>query len=183
MLHMKGAFRILGDMVRDGVIRNYVVGGAVAAINYSEPVATEDLDVLVSLDTRPGGPIDLTPQYRYLEGRGYSTFEKEGVLIEGWPVQFLPVADEQDIDAISSAEIVRIDELVIPVLSAVHVVLAAVRTGRSKDFIRIDQFLEERLVDLEKLQTAILHFGLLDKWRRFLMKTGRDDPFSPSLTA
>lgn len=126
--------------------------------------------------------IDLTPQYKYLEGLGYSSFEKEGVVIDGWPDQFLPAIDEQDFDALATAEIVRIDEIEVPVLSAVHVVAAAIRTGRSKDFLRIDQFLEERLVDLEKFRAAILRFGLVDKWRRFVLKTGRDDPFSPSLT-
>jgi uncharacterized membrane protein len=151
MLQMKKTLRVLDDMVRDGVIRNYVVGGAFAAINYSEPVATEDLDVLVSFDTPPGGLIVLSPQFEYLAGRGYATFEKEGVVIESWPVQFLPAADEQDFDAIATAEIVQIDELTVRVLSAVHVVLAAIRTGRRKDFMRIDQFLEDGFVDLEKL--------------------------------
>ncbi|MCM0019226.1 MAG: hypothetical protein NBV67_04475 [Tagaea sp.] len=168
-------------MVRDGVIRNYVVAGAVAAINYSEPVLTEDLDVLVSFDGPPSGLIDLTPQYRYLESRGYTRFEKEGVVIDGWPVQFLPVVDDQDLDAIASADVVAIDELRVPILSAIHVVLAAIRTGRSKDFLRIDQFLEERLVDLAALRAAISRFGLIDNWRTFLRKSGRDDPFAPSL--
>ena len=52
---MKRAIVVLNEMVKAGVIQEYAIAGAVAAILHAEPVATKDLDVLVALpQTRPG---------------------------------------------------------------------------------------------------------------------------------
>ena len=45
------AFKALNKLKRSNVIRDYVVIGAVAATNYMEPVFTEDIDVVVLVDT------------------------------------------------------------------------------------------------------------------------------------
>ena len=45
------AFRALNGLKRRKVIRDYVVIGAVAATTYMEPVFTEDVDVIVLVDT------------------------------------------------------------------------------------------------------------------------------------
>jgi hypothetical protein len=56
---------VINQMVSDGVIRRYAIGGAWAAIYYAEPVMTEDLDVLISFDEVSGadlsGLVVLTP--------------------------------------------------------------------------------------------------------------------------
>jgi hypothetical protein len=48
----------------DGVIQNYAVAGAMAALNYIEPFLTQDLDVLFSMGDfgqRRSGLVLLTP--------------------------------------------------------------------------------------------------------------------------
>ena len=45
------AFRALNGLKRRKIIRDYVVIGAVAATNYMEPVFTEDIDIVVLVDT------------------------------------------------------------------------------------------------------------------------------------
>jgi hypothetical protein len=47
---MKGTFQVINRMVEDGVIRRYAICGAVAALNYLEPMLTDGLDILVALD-------------------------------------------------------------------------------------------------------------------------------------
>jgi hypothetical protein len=73
---MKETFAVINQMVVDGVIEDYAVAGAIGAMFYVEPFSTEDLDVFVL----------------YLKARGYTEIRKEGIVVEGWPVQFMPVA-------------------------------------------------------------------------------------------
>ena len=42
---MKPVFKLLNEMVRDGAIPNYAIGGAIGAVFYVEPFATQDVDV------------------------------------------------------------------------------------------------------------------------------------------
>src|SRR5882672_8267002 len=111
MTGMKSTFQVINRMAADGVIQTYAVGGAVAALNYIEPTLTDDLDVLISVDqleNRPrSGLVILEPVFAYLRNAGYAEFKREGVVIEGWPVQFLPVAS--DLDAESLAQAVAVD--------------------------------------------------------------------------
>ncbi|MGA2129698.1 MAG: hypothetical protein ABSG76_26495, partial [Xanthobacteraceae bacterium] len=90
---MKQTLDVLNRMETDGIIRRYAIGGAVAAYNYIAPAVTEDLDILVSFYSSPGsiqpGLISLGPIYEYLRRKGYGDFHKEGLVIEGWAVQFL----------------------------------------------------------------------------------------------
>ena len=44
---IKKTFAVLNQMVADGIIENYAVGGAIAAVFYVEAFSTEDLDVFV----------------------------------------------------------------------------------------------------------------------------------------
>ncbi len=38
-------FQVINELAKDGVIKRYAVAGAVAALNYLEPVLTHDLDL------------------------------------------------------------------------------------------------------------------------------------------
>ena len=44
---VKKTFEVLNEMVRDGVIENYAIAGAIGAVFYVEPFATHDIDVLI----------------------------------------------------------------------------------------------------------------------------------------
>lgn len=66
-------------------------------------MTTRDVDILVSVtDLGPtrSGRLTLEPIFSYLRRAGYTEFEDEGVLIEGWPVQFLPVASDLDVEGL-----------------------------------------------------------------------------------
>jgi hypothetical protein len=139
---IKQTLEIINRMVADGIVARYAIGGAVAAYNYVESAVTEDLDILISFDghaKRPkSGLVALGPVLSYLQQKGYSEFRKEGLVIEGWPVQFLPVADDLDAEALAQAEEVEIEispaegSVKSRVLRPQHIVATALRTGRPR---------------------------------------------------
>src|ERR1700674_2883813 len=146
MTGMKSTFQVINRMVEDGIIRRYAVGGAVAALNYIEPTLTDDLDILVSMDepaNRPSsGLVTLEPLFAYLRKAGYTDFRNEGVVIAGWPVQFLPVANDLDAEGLAQALEIELEAepgappIKVRTLCAEHVVATALTVGRPKDRIR-----------------------------------------------
>jgi hypothetical protein len=79
----------------------------------------------------------LAPIFSYLKDKGYVEHQAEGVVIGGWPVQFLPVADDLDAEALAQAQELEVgtaDAAVkTRVLRAEHLVAIALRVGRPKD--------------------------------------------------
>lgn len=159
---------VLNGMVADGVIDTYAIGGAVAAYNYVEATMTEDLDILVSLDAEVFQ--NRSGILSYLANKGYTEFHQEGVLIEGWPVQFLPVADDLDHEALYTAHSVSIslaagtEAIETRILRPEHVIAAALKTGRPKDMMRIAQFIEERAFDRDMLEKTLERHRLTALW-------------------
>jgi hypothetical protein len=183
---MRETILVINGMVEKGVMTGYAIGGAVAALNYLEPTATEDLDILVSFDEVPDRPrsglVTLEPIFAHLKMLGYTEFRKEGIVIEGWPVQFLPVANDLDAEALERAQEVEIGltggSVRARILRAEHVVATALRVGRAKDYIRIADFIEQGAVELRALAAVLDRHGMRDGWRRFCMKTGTADPLA-----
>jgi hypothetical protein len=99
---MDKAIKVINEMQSKGVIKKYAVGGAVAAIFYVEPMLTYDLDVFFVPSKENDGLLALSSLYDYLKGRGYKV-EKEHILIEGIPVQFLPIYNELIEGAVDNA--------------------------------------------------------------------------------
>lgn len=97
------ALRALNTMKAEGVIEEYAVAGALAIIFWTEPVPTYDLDVLVFLPPAAGPLVDLESIYHWASAHGY-TADKEHILIEGVPTQFLPSPSKLADEAIETAE-------------------------------------------------------------------------------
>jgi hypothetical protein len=184
MSKLTNAFQIINRMVEDGIIRKYAVTGAVAALNYTEPTVTEDLDVLISFDELESGSTGiatLEPLISYLSGLGYSKFEKEGIVVEGWPVQFLPVANDLDAEGLDRAVNVEVEgesgsaPIEVRILTAEHIVATALSLGRPKDRERVLRFVEEKVVDFEVLRDVLKRHGLLETWAKFRNQLGLPD--------
>jgi hypothetical protein len=182
MAGMRDTFRVINKMVEDGAIRSYAVADAVAALNYIEPALTEDVDVLISVDeAQRSGLMTLEPIFAYLRRLGYAEFRKEGIVIEGWPVQFLPVTDPLDAEGLAQAVETVIDgnaPIKVRMLRAEHVVANAIKVGRPKDRGRVAQFLAEGAVDLDALRAVLDRHGLRETWARFCREAGMADPFA-----
>jgi len=183
---MKKTLDVINAMEADGIIGRYAIAGAIAAYNYIEPTVTEGLDVLIALDAPSGRPptglVTLSPILSYLKTKGYGEYRKEGLLIEGWHVQFPPVADDLDAEALDQAQEVeiRIDDLEGSVKTRVlrpeHLVAISLRIGRSKDAVRIIQFLDARALNVDRLCEVLDRHRLADTWRAFCRRTGVADP-------
>ena len=100
---MKQVFQLLNEMVRDGAIPNYAIGGAIGAVFYVEPFATQDVDVFVLFDSEPGRLVTSIPGWEYLNARGYTEVRGEAIVVGDWPVQFIPVSNELEEEAYLNA--------------------------------------------------------------------------------
>jgi hypothetical protein len=173
---MKAIFEVINQMQADGVISKYAIGGAVAATFYLEPLATLALDIFVSLKKPPGNSlVTLTPIYDYFSSRGYQA-EKEYLIIDGWPVQFLPPGDALDEEALQQAVETQVEGIRTWVITAEHLVAMGLKTARAKDFARILQFVESGVLDSSQLDSILKRHGLLEKWEQFGVKFLRGHP-------
>ncbi len=112
---------------------------------------------------------------------GYTERTNVGYKIEGWPVQFLPVASPLDEEALEQAiEIDVADKGEAPVkarcLRAEHVVAVALKVGRLKDLARIQAFLDLGAVDLIRLKIVLERHNLMKAWREFCLKAAIKNP-------
>lgn len=152
-------------MVADGAIENYAVGGAIGAMFYVEAFATEDLDVFVS------APEDLLiiqlPGLEYLKSRGYTTFERESIVVEGWPLQFLPATTQLERETYLNAEVIDVDGIPVRVALPEHLVAIMLSVGRQKDLARIGMFLSQAAVNLKALEDIITRHNLSGKWAEY----------------
>src|SRR5207237_5728199 len=118
----------------DGVIENYAVAGAIGAMFYVEAFATADLDVFV-LTPEDRIIIEL-PGWEYLKARGYTKVEKEGIVVEGWPVQFLPATTSLEREAYAKAQMLSVEEEPVRVERPEHHVAIMRKVGRQKEIER-----------------------------------------------
>jgi hypothetical protein len=181
---LRKTIEVVAKLAEQGVIQRYAIAGAVAALNYIQPTLTEDLDILVStahFETRPSGLILLAPIEQALADMGYTERNDLGVMIDGWPVQFLPAASALDEEALDGAIDLEIDmtgnpPLTARCLRAEHVVAIAVKLGRLKDLARVQAFLEQGAVDLILLRGILERHDLMSSWRVFCAKAAIADP-------
>jgi hypothetical protein len=161
---------MINRMHGDGVVSKYAIGGAVGATFYLEPSATADVDIFVILPPAPGSSLlSLVPIYEYLASRGCRV-EGERIIVGDWPVQFLPTSNALEQEALAEAVETDVEGARTWVLTAEHLVVIALQTGRAKDYARIVQFLDQAAVDTDKLNQILMRHSLLSKWERFKRK-------------
>jgi hypothetical protein len=181
---LRRTIEVVTKLAEKRVIGSYAIAGAVAAINYIQPMLTEDLDILMSIDgfeKRTSGLLLLVPVEKALADMGYAERTNVGYKIEGWPVQFLPVASPLDEEALEQAIEIDVAEsgeapLKARCLRAEHVVAVALKVGRLKDLARIQAFLEQDAVDLRCLKIVLERHNLMDAWREFCVKAPIKNP-------
>lgn len=159
-------------MKADGVVDDYAIGGGIAAIYYIEPYDTNDLDVFIPVSAvavGTAGLLSLDPVYSYLERLGYRAV-KEGVLVEDWLVQFIPASESTQVDALDNARTAKYGETETKIFSPEHLAAELLRSGRLKDYARVDALIKSGKLDMNALSGIVKKHGLEDKWNRFLSK-------------
>ena len=164
---MEKTLQVLNDLERDGVLGRYAIGGAIGATFYVEPLLTFDLDVFVLLPQSDSGLITLSPLYEALRERGYHE-EAECVLIEGVPVQFLPVYSALLEEALREAHETLYEQTPARVLRAEHLIAICVQTGRDKDRQRVRTFMEQASLDRSLLTDILQRHGLEAKFQSWI---------------
>lgn len=183
-MSLRKTIEVVARLAEQGAVERYAIAETVAALNYIEPTLTEDLDVLVSIahfERRQSGLVLLDPIEKALADLGYSERSGVGITIEGWPVQFLPVASELDEEALDRAVELDIGLTGEPpvktrCLRAEHVVATAVKVGRLKDLARVQAFLHQGAVNLAALKDVLERHHLSDAWLSFCEKADIEDP-------
>lgn len=165
---MKETFAVLNQMVADGAIENYAVAGAIGAMFYVESFSTQDIDVFV-LTPEDRIIIEL-PGLAYLKAHGYTEFRNEGIVIEGWPVQFMAATTNLEREAYLNADVSYFEDVPVRVVLAEHLVAIMLKVGRLKDIARIQMFLSQDAVSHDKLEDVIQRHGLSDKWADYKKK-------------
>ena len=164
---IKHVFAEIEAMCAAGVVERYALGGAVGAVYYLEPAATEDVDIFVTFHSGAGTSLaPLSPVYEFLQRRG-ARVEGAHLIIGDWPVQILPVAGTLLEEAIRDARIVDLDGQQVRVFAAEHLAAIALQTGRTKDKLRLSQFLDWSGFDRRRFESIVEAHGLLAKWQEF----------------
>jgi hypothetical protein len=154
-------------MVHDGAIPNYAIGGAIGAVFYIEPFATQDVDVFVMMETEASGLLTSIPGWDYLNERGYKEIRGEAIVIEDWPVQFIPVSNDLEKEAYLNAATMDFEGEPVRIILAEHLVAIMLKTGRLKDRARVQMFLSQDAVDRDLLTDVVKRHGLDKEWAEF----------------
>ncbi len=160
---MDKALRIINGLQKSGLINAYAIGGGIAATYYIEPILTYDLDIFF-VPTVQGLDV-LSPIYRELIKRGYR-LEKELVIVEGIPVQFIPVYNSLVKEAVEMAVESTYKRVKARIVRPEHLLAIALQTNRSKDRERAIQLLDQAKLDSRSLVGLLKKFGLYDRYRK-----------------
>lgn len=160
---MDKALKVIHELYESGVIKAYAIGGGIAATYYIEPILTFDLDIFF-IPTAEGLDV-LAPIYVEMKKRGYS-LEKELVIIEGIPVQFIPVYNDLVKEAVETAVESMYQRVRTRILKPEYLLAIALQTNRSKDRERAIQLLNLAKLDSKALAALLKKYGLGERYRK-----------------
>ena len=146
------AFRALNALKRRRIIRDYAVMGAVAATAYMEPMATEDLDVIILVDTDEEYLRVFNSVAANAEGQEGMHYVLGGVPVQMFPSTIMPLYR----DTVAAATQVRIGGLRVNFASIEHLILLYLEAFREKDQYRVR--ILDRLADAAKLNALLQRF-------------------------
>jgi hypothetical protein len=168
---MKKVVEILNKIKEKGLVEDYAIGGGIAAIFYTEPVFTYDLDVFVIPNPESSTKIiSFTPIYNYLESKGY-LWKGGHILIEGMPVQFLPASGELEHDAVKNGKNITYGGIATRVFSPEYLIAIALKVGRRKDFEKIGRLVDEAKIDNNVLGKILKKYHLLERFKQWKVKS------------
>lgn len=149
--------RAANELVAAGLIEDYALGGALAAIYYVEPFTTYDADIIfVAAEKGLTGGIPAI--YSHLQERGWRV-EREHLLVHGFPVQFLAAAGLTE-EAVREARTIEFEGVPAKVFRPEHIIAIAASVGRHKDLARIEQLLEQAKIDRTLLDEILRRYNL-----------------------
>ena len=166
---MEGAFKVIIEMHKKGILRDYAIGGAIATLYYTEPFPTRDLDIFFTLPEKEK-IILLTPFYDFLlKKKGYKTY-KEYIMIGDIPIQFIPATTELEKEAVENAIDIDYRGSYIKILTPEYLIAIFLQVFRDKDKFKIMKLLEQTKIDKRLLQDILSRYNLKEKFDKFMKK-------------
>ena len=110
------------------------------------------------------------PGWEYLKAHGYNEIRKEGIVVGGWPVQFMPVSNPLEEDAYRTAQTLDYEGIPVRVVLAEYLLAIMLNVGRLKDYARIENFVKQDAVNYERFEEIITRHGLQEKWSEYKRK-------------
>jgi hypothetical protein len=149
--------RAANELVAAGLIEDYALGGALAAIYYTEPVTTYDADIIfITKDKTLGAGIPAI--YEHLQSKGWR-IEREHLLIKDFPVQFLAAGGLTE-EAVRNAKRIEYEGVSAKVFRPEYIIAIAASVGRHKDLARIEQMLDQVKIDKPLLEDILRRCSL-----------------------
>jgi hypothetical protein len=164
---VKKVFQVIEEMKRESVIEDYAVAGAIGAIFYVEAFNTADIDFLVNLPISTSLLVSLDPIHSWLRKKGYEIDSGGSFIVEGWPIQFLPVTDDLSAEALREAHYLPFEPGVdVRVVKAEYLSAEALKIGRLKDIQRVSMLLLADGFDADLFEDLVKRFSLEEKWKK-----------------
>lgn len=156
-LPLADVLRAANGLKAAGLIEDWALGGALAAIYHVEPFTTYDADIFF-LPVDQGLSAGVPAIYAHLQAQGW-TIEREHLVVAGFPVQFLAAAG-LTAEAVRAAEEMVFEGVPAKVFRAEHLVAIAASVGRAKDKARIEQLLQQAELDRAYLESLLQRYQL-----------------------
>ena len=156
-LPLADALRAANELVAAGLIEDWALGGALAAIYYVEPFTTYDADIFF-IPKDKGLTAGIPAIYANLQAQGWQ-IEREHLLIRGFPVQFLAAQGLTE-EAVRAAEKIDYEGVSAKIFRAEHIIAIAASVGRAKDKARIEQLQQQASFDKTYLAAVLARHKL-----------------------
>jgi hypothetical protein len=170
---MEAVCDVLEQLLEERILSGYAVGGATAAGFHGEPLATRDVDVFVFVDAPEGSLIvTLDSVFRRLDELGFREFEEEGVLIHGFPVQFISASPGLETEAVDQALVVAWETHRLRIIRPEYLAVIALSVGRPKDRARLVYLTELPDFDREQFRQILIRYGWSERWKQWASGLG-----------
>jgi len=165
---MKKTLEVINELKQRGLIKDYAIGGAVAALKWTEPFFTRDLDLFIIPEKVVGKEelVFFSPIYEYLKKKGYDTWTGQWLTIEGVPVEFIPAEGVAE-EAVENAVETSFEGVTTRVISAEYLIALFLKALREKDKIKIRMLLEQTTINMEQLRDILMRHRLSEKFEMF----------------
>jgi len=166
---MKKTLLIINQMQEQRLFEKYAIGGGIATLFYIEPIVTFDLDIFIILPENQKLLVSLSPIYNWLKEKGYEALNEQ-VIIEGIPVQFIPVYNELVKDAVLNAVEKKYEHTTTYVLQPEYLLAIMLQTNRPKDRDRILKLIADAEVSTKLLDQILNKHNLKTEFSEFRRK-------------
>jgi hypothetical protein len=149
--------RNANELVSSGLIKDYALGGALAAMRYVEPLATYDADIffIPATEDLSAGVHNI---YEALRAHGCEV-AGDHLLLDNFPVQFLAAHGLTE-EAVQNADTIEYRGVRAKLFRAEYMIAIAASVRRAKDLARIKLLLEQAELDRNLLESILNRYKL-----------------------